>query len=80
MNPMPKKPNLNKRDLLKIVDMYNQRYDIENEITRTDYCIQQKSNQYIQDIIKKLSIEGYPVTINRNNVDINLENGFCYYI
>lgn len=76
----PAKPTLTRRDLLKLMDVYNQRFDVENEIIRTGFCIRQESDAYIREVMRKLSVDGYPVTIKIDNVEINLENGFHYYL
>lgn len=75
------KPIVIKRDLLKIIDVYNQRYDINNEIFRTECCIKKISDHYIKQIIKDISYSGYPITICTHSGElVNLENGFKYYL
>lgn len=69
---------LTKRSIIKVLNMYRNVYDIDEEIDRTSHCINKSFHVYIDKLIQKLSTDGYPVYVKVGNVSIDISNGFDY--
>lgn len=69
---------LTKRSIIKVLNMYRQVYDIDEEIDRTNHCINKSFHVYVDKTIRKLSARGYPAYIKVENVLIDISDGFEY--